>query len=76
MAQGFDFTIADDCEHEKVFVEIYYNEKFVALISQEHGLDDLEIEFPGTNLVESLITRRVPLKDFLDLVNQAATRLG
>jgi hypothetical protein len=57
MAQGFDFTFADDSEHEKVFIEIYCNEKFVALISQEHGLDDLEIEFPGTNLVESLITR-------------------
>ena len=76
MAQGFDFLIADDSEHEKVFIEIYYKDKFVASISQEQGLDKLEIEFPGPNLVESLIIRKVPLKEFLDLVNDAAKRLG
>jgi hypothetical protein len=75
MAKGFDFLIADDSEHEKVFIEIYYDGKFVASINQEQGLDKLEIEFPGTNLVESLITRKVPLKDFLDLANAAAKRL-
>ena len=76
MAQGFDFLIADDSEHEKVFIEIYYKDKFVASISQEQGLDKLEIEFPGPNLVESLIIRKVPLKEFLDLANDAAKRLG
>ena len=76
MAQKFDFLIADDSEHEKVFIEIYYEGKFVALINQERGLDNLEIEFPGPDLVESEIIRKLPLNDFLDLVNDAATRLG
>jgi hypothetical protein len=76
MTQGFDFLIANDSEHEEVFIEIYYKDKFVASINQEHGLDNLEIEFPGSNLVESLIIRKVPLNDFLDLVNEAVKRLS
>ena len=75
MATGFDFLIANDSEHEELFIEIYYNEKFVASINQEQGIDNLEIEFPGPDLVESLIIRKVPLNDFLGLVNEAAKRL-
>ena len=75
MATGFDFLIANDSEHEELFIEIYYNEKFVASINQEQGIDKLEIEFPGPDLVESLIIRKVPLNDFLGLVNEAAKRL-
>lgn len=71
----FDYLIASDDTHEKVFIEIYYQKKFVALISQENGLDNLEIEFPGTNLVESLIIKKLPLSEFLDLVAQATKKL-
>jgi len=76
MASKFDFLIANDDDHEKVFIEIYYDDKFVASISQEQGLNNLEIEFPGPGLVESLVTRKLPLKDFLDLVKDAAGKLG
>jgi hypothetical protein len=75
MAQGFDFLIANNSEHREVFIEIYYDDKHVASINQEHGFDNLEIEFPGPDLVESLIIRKLPLKDFLDLVNEASKRL-
>jgi len=57
MAQSFDYLIANDDQHENVFIEIYYQEKFIASISQERGKDNLDIEFPGPDLVESLITR-------------------
>ncbi|MDB4901353.1 MAG: hypothetical protein JWQ63_634 [Mucilaginibacter sp.] len=76
MTQGFDFLIANDDEHEELFIEIYYNGKHVASIDQENGFDDLEIEFPGPGCVESLIIRKLPLKDFLELVNEAAKRLA
>jgi hypothetical protein len=72
MGKDFDYLIASDNEHEEVFIEIYYNKKHIASINQEHGIDNLEIEFPGTGLVESLIERKAPLIDFMDLVNQAA----
>lgn len=75
MSQGFDYLIVNDDQHENVFIEIYYQEKFVASISQERGKDDLDIEFPRPDLVESLITRKLPLKEFLELVNDAAQRL-
>ena len=71
----FDYLVADDSEHEKVFIEIYYQGKHVASISQENGPDNLEIEFPGPNLIEDLITRRLPLNEFLDLVTQAVKKL-
>lgn len=58
MAREYSFLIANDNEHEKVFVEIYYDDKFVALINQENGLNNLEIEFPGEGLVEDLINRQ------------------
>ena len=75
MGHGYNFIIADDDQHEKVFIEIYYEDKFVALINQEHGLDNLEIELPGIDLVESLIARKVPLDIFLSLVTEAAEKL-
>jgi hypothetical protein len=76
MALEFNLLIANDSEHEELFVEIYYEKKFVASINQERGLGNLEIEFPGSNLVESLIARKVPLNDFLSLINEAAKLLG
>ena len=72
----FDFLIADDSEHEKVFVEIYYNEKYVALISQEEGIDKLLIEFPGNDLNESAIIRSLPLNEFLNLIDEAVKFLN
>jgi hypothetical protein len=72
MTKEHVFLIADDGDHEKVFIEIYPKGKFVALISQERGIDDMDIEFPGPGLLESLIKRKMPLKEFLDLITQAA----
>jgi hypothetical protein len=75
MANPYDFIITSDDQHEKVFIEIYYEGKFVAQISQERGQDNLEIEFPGIDLVESLIARNVPLNTFLSLVREASEKL-
>ena len=72
MDKNFDYLIASDTEHEEVFIEIYCNKKHVASINQELGIDNLQIEFPEFGLEESLIERKIPLTEFLDLVNQAA----
>ncbi len=71
----FDFLIADDDKHEKVFIEIYYRGKYVALINQEAGEDNLEIEFSANDGIESLIIRNLPLNEFLGLVQDAKHRL-
>lgn len=74
--KDFDFLIASDSEHEKVFIEIYYNAKYIALISQENGIDDLLIEFPGNNLKESEILISLPLNEFLSLIDEAVKKLN
>jgi hypothetical protein len=72
---GFGTIVASSPECDKLVVEIYFDGKFVALINQEKGPDDLEIEFPNTNLVENVIARNVPLKGFLEAVEIACQRL-
>jgi len=71
----FDFIIADDSKHEQVFIEIYHDGKYIALISQENGIDNLLIEFPGNDLNESEIIRTMPLNEFLNLIDQAVKKL-
>ena len=75
MDKKFSNMIANDDSHEKVFVEIEFDEKFVALISQEEGEDRLRIEFPGPGLVEEHICRDTYLDDFLQAIKEARQRL-
>lgn len=60
----FTFQLASDIEHDRVYVEIFYREKFLALISQEKGENEEVIEFPCTGLVETKICRHVDLASF------------
>ena len=74
-AGRFDVMIASDQDHEKVYAEIYFDGKFVALISQERGITNKSLELPGPGLVEDLICREVDLAGFLQAVQQAARKL-
>ena len=73
--QDIHIVIADDPDHEKVYAEIFIRDKFVALVSQEKGLDVLEVEFPGPGLMESQILRRVGLAEFQKALTLATERL-
>ncbi len=75
MTAEFAVTIASDAEHEKVFAEIYYQEKFVALVSQEDGLDRLKIEFPSIHVDESMVLREVNMENFQQALIFAAKKL-
>ena len=72
----YNIIIASDDEHEKAFAEIYYREKFVALASQEGGLNRLEIEFPLFDVDEAMIIRTLELTGFQQALNSAAIRLA
>ena len=74
-ASRFSVMIASDLGHEKVYAEIYYDEKFVALVSQERGLENKVLELPGPGLVEDQICRAVDLGGFLQAVQLAARKL-
>ena len=69
--KGFNYLIADDSEHEGVFCEIYYNDLFVALISEERGDGFFDLENPGPGLVEEGILRKVDLTEFLKAIETA-----
>ena len=75
MIKEFTVTIASDEEHDKVFAEIFCGEKFVALVSQEKGVDRLEIEFPPAGIDEKLIMRAVDMEGFQQALVAAMKRL-
>lgn len=64
--------ISSDLSYEKLVAEIYYKDKFVALINQERGINDLEIEFPSSNFSEDFVERKIPL-NFLKAAIEEAT---
>lgn len=67
--------IASDSNHDKVFAEIYDNKKFLAVVSQDEGMDDLKIEFPGLTVDEMLVTRDVRMDSFIEALSEARKRL-
>lgn len=75
MAARFSTLIASDPDHEKVYAEIYFGEKFVALISQEAGPESLMLELPGCELDQEQIIRNVNLEGFIVALRSAADRL-
>jgi hypothetical protein len=72
----YEIIIASDDVHEKVYAEIYFQGKYVALLNQEQGLDNLEIEFPDCNIMDQqMVTRAIPLKKLIYLIDNAKFKL-
>jgi hypothetical protein len=69
---GFRISIGDDTDHEDLTAEIYFDEKYFALVSQEKGLENATIELqpePDGNFW------LFPLSDLLIVIEQAKQRL-
>ncbi len=56
--------ICSDYRYEEVIAEINIDDKFVAQLNQEAGLDNLVIEFPAADDDEDAVLRKVDLADF------------
>ena len=67
-------TIASDTDYKQLVAEIYCDGMFVALISQDHGPNDLRLEFPA-NIDPSTLCRSVGLDWFVDAVRKAKNQL-
>jgi hypothetical protein len=76
MTENFTITVASDDEHESVYAEIYCQGKFVALVSQEGGPEQMRIEFPHGDLNEAMIARSVAVEDFRQALTAAVERLS
>jgi hypothetical protein len=73
--QGFEVILVSAPEYRALAAEIFFNGKFVALVTQERGLDRLELEIPQMNVDESKVIRKVPINGFLDCIAIARERL-
>src|SRR5690349_3718139 len=67
--------IADDPQHERCFAEIYVDDRFLAIVSDENPESGPTIELPGIGLDEERVTRSVPLAVFQRGVELALKRL-
>ena len=71
----FTTMIASDEDHEEIFAEVYFAGKFIALVSQEEGIDQLKLEFPGAGFDEDLVLRETYMDGFLNALIEAKSRL-
>ena len=59
---GIELLLSSDCDYEELTVEMYYDGKFIALLSQDNDLDNLRIEFPTSAVAdETLVLRKMDL---------------
>ncbi|MDP6832335.1 MAG: hypothetical protein QF512_15365 [Alphaproteobacteria bacterium] len=70
-----EVLISSDSRYEKVTAELYCFGKFVALLNQDEGVDDITIEFPGANLDENMVLRNLDLATFEECLMLAKQRL-
>jgi hypothetical protein len=75
MCAKLKVTVCSDRDYEELIAEIYHDEKFVALISQDEGRDKLYVEFPKPNNIEEMVAGRVGLEWFQDALEKAKLEL-
>lgn len=75
MNERIKITVCSDTDYNQLIAEIYIDGKFVALISQENGADNLQIEFPGSGQNDSIISRKVEYSLFLIALERARIQL-
>lgn len=75
MGGKFNTLICSDTDYEKLVAEIYFDGKFVALISQENGAENLKLEFSEKVKNESAVTRIVDLSGFIQVLGLARDKL-
>ncbi len=56
-----EILLSSDCEYEKIVVEIFCAGKFVALLNQDDGPDNLKVEFPAPDIDDTKILRTIDL---------------
>ncbi|MFN9367619.1 MAG: hypothetical protein ACK6CT_02470 [Planctomycetia bacterium] len=68
----FRISVGDDDLHEDLTAEIYFDEKFLALVSQENGLERAQVELQRCPDSDAW---SFPLDAFLKVLEQAKHRL-
>jgi len=72
---GFEIIITSPVNYNELVAEIHYKGKFVALISQEKGKGQFDLELPEKDIDESMIAHKVDLEGFTRAMELACKRL-
>lgn len=74
--EKYKIVICSPPNYNNLVAEIFFEDKFVALVSQEISKSNFELEFPGSNLDESQILRKIDVDGFFQAIIQARTILN
>jgi hypothetical protein len=75
MDRKYELIIADDTKHEETFIEIYMDNKFIALVCLEGEKDQVFIEWPASDVDEDKVVRKVELNEFIRKLKEAVRML-
>ncbi len=72
---GIEILLTSDCDYAELTVEIFYNGKFIALLNQDEGIENLKIEFPESGIDETKILRKLYLSILEKALNLAKNQI-
>jgi hypothetical protein len=75
MKEKIKILIASDVDYEKLIAEMYIDEKFIGLISQEDGIGNLLVEFAIGDQDEGAIFQKIEYEVLLAALLKAKTEL-
>lgn len=73
--KGFEIIIASPPDYENLVAEIYYDGKFVVMVTHENAVDQFDFETPSSNLKEEEIIRKVSLDGLKNALDLACRKL-
>jgi hypothetical protein len=68
MNNNFRIRICSDLDYEEMVADICFKNNTIAIVSQEKGIDNMEIEILITN---DALNRKFPLDEFIEVVAMA-----
>ena len=71
MNKKFTIELCSDLDFEEMVVDISYENQPIAMITQENGLENMEIEIYLHALTEENFPRKFLLSEFLEALNLA-----
>ena len=70
-----EILLSSDSDYEELIVEIFYKSKFVALLNQDAGVENLKVEFPSTSVDENMVLREIDFDIFQQALSLAKAKL-
>jgi hypothetical protein len=75
MPPKYEIKICSDLDYNMLIAEIYFDKKFLVLISQKEGSSNLKIEFPKLETKEDNLFTSLDLNTFEGALQAAKAKL-